>query len=194
MGGSFDSSRCTLPMLIPKKDTQKPRNSVRREHQATCVRAHQPTNRLLRLVDSLQMTKTTIARITLVAFAALLPLCRPQDTETRPQNSSSAAQRSTSPTGARLCTESDMLQPIGKFSPTIIYLMTSPEPVSAKEFLTDDSVALLAFSDPIPQDADCPCCVWSLLGETQDKFFQAGKKVLSSISLVSHRRTLGAAF
>jgi hypothetical protein len=122
------------------------------------------------------MTKTTIACITLVAFAALLPLCRPQDTEPRPQNSSRAAQRSTSPTAARLCTESGMLQPIGNSSPTIIYLITSQEPVFAKEFLADDSVALLAFSDPIPQDADCPCCVWSLLGETQDKFFSGWKE------------------
>lgn len=137
-------------------------------------RAPAPIGYFDSLFDSLQMAKMTMACMTLFAFAALLPFCTPQNTETRPHNSFSAAQRSTRPTGARLCTESGMLQPMS--SPTIIYLITSQEPVSAKEFLADDGVALLAFSDPIPQDADCPCCVWSLLGETQDRFFSGWKE------------------
>ena len=62
-------------------------------------------------------------------------------------------------------------QHISEERPKFVYLITSLEPVFAAGILPDDSTALLAFLSPLAGGVACPCCIWNLLGETQQEFF-----------------------
>jgi len=100
-----------------------------------------------------KMNAPTFLSLIIFAFVAFLPFCGAQSS-------------------SRLCRDSDIFLPAS--SPTILYLITSIEPLEpmlVDEFLPNGSVALIAFSDPIPLDISCPCCIWNLMGVTQKQFF-----------------------
>lgn len=65
--------------------------------------------------------------------------------------------------------------------PAFVYLITSHEPVFIADILPDNSTALLAFSDPLPDGTHCPCCIWSILGQTQKSFLRVANQ--SSLSI-----------
>ena len=79
--------------------------------------------------------------------------------------------------------QSAMCKDEGHFTkdpPAFVYLITSHEPVFIADILPDDSIALLAFPDPLADGMLCPCCIWNMAGETQQEFFGAANQ--SSLS------------
>jgi hypothetical protein len=60
--------------------------------------------------------------------------------------------------------------------PAFVYLITSNKLVFAADIIPEKSVAILAFLSPLPDELPCPCCVWSMLGMSQQEFFGAYKQ------------------
>lgn len=63
--------------------------------------------------------------------------------------------------------------------PAFVYLISSDEVVFVADILPDKSAALLAFHSPLADDILCPCCIWNMLGISQQEFLWAANQNFS---------------
>jgi len=68
-------------------------------------------------------------------------------------------------------------------TPAFVYLISSDEAVFVGDILPDKSAALLAFHSPLADDILCPCCIWNILGISQQEFLGAANQSSSSLAL-----------
>jgi hypothetical protein len=64
--------------------------------------------------------------------------------------------------------------------PAFVYLISSDEAVYVADIVPDKSAALLAFHSPLAEDILCPCCIWNVLGISQQEFLGAANQSSSS--------------